>query len=106
MDKGQRLVDNGLTVGMGTAGENPVRRLMDKGLMVTLNGDDPAYFFGHKDRYGMEHGGYVISNYLVVARECALTADELVKLVLLPTMRCEINCVPGTVCTEAGVKCV
>lgn len=64
------------------SGENPVRTMMSKGLKVTLNGDDPAYFFGHEDKFGQTHGGYIESNYLATAKECALTADELVKLAL------------------------
>ena len=64
------------------AGENPVRQLLAAGLKVTLNGDDPAYFFGHTDRFGLVHGGYLGSNYLATARECALSADELVALAL------------------------
>ena len=42
-------------------GENPTRQLLTKGLKVTLNSDDPAYFFGHTDKYGKTHGGYVDS---------------------------------------------
>ena len=37
-------------------GENPTRQLLSKGLKVTLNSDDPAYFFGHTDKYGTTHG--------------------------------------------------
>tara|TARA_B100000459_G_scaffold123650_1_gene76226 strand:- start:127 stop:519 length:393 start_codon:yes stop_codon:yes gene_type:complete len=37
-------------------GENPTRQLLTKGLKVTLNSDDPAYFFGHTDKYGTTHG--------------------------------------------------
>ena len=47
---------------------------------MTLNSDDPAYFFGHTDKYGMVHGGYVESCYHATARECGLTADECVLL--------------------------
>ena len=36
-------------------GENPTRQLLTKGLKVTLNSDDPAYFFGHTDKYGTTH---------------------------------------------------
>ncbi len=64
-----------------------------------LNSDDPAYFFGHTDKYGTTHGacpcgnqefgshtlvfrtgGYVDSCYHATARECGLTADECVLL--------------------------
>ena len=89
-------------------GENPTRQLLTKGLKVTLNSDDPAYFFGHTDKYGTTHGssqcgnlslraidvldgvamwsdsiatgGYVDSCYHATARECGLTADECVLL--------------------------
>ena len=61
-------------------GENPTRQLLTKGLKVTLNSDDPAYFFGHTDKYGTTHGGYVDSCYRATARECGLTADECVLL--------------------------
>ena len=64
------------------AGENPVRQLLSAGLKVTLNGDDPAFFFGHVDKFGLAHGGYLGANYVATARECALSADELVQLAL------------------------
>ena len=47
---------------------------------VTINSDDPAYFFGHVDKFGEEHDGYVESCYYVTAKEVGLTADELVCL--------------------------
>ena len=50
------------------AGHN-VRRLMQLGLRVTINSDDPAYF-----------DGYVADNYLAVYRAFALTRDELATL--------------------------
>lgn len=62
------------------SGENPVRRLLHEGIVVTLNSDDPAYFFGHKDKFGEVHGGYLNANYVVAAKECALSADEVVNL--------------------------
>ena len=43
-------------------GENPTRQLLNKGLKVTLNSDDPAYFFGHTDKYGTTHGGRPCGN--------------------------------------------
>jgi len=64
------------------SGENPVRTMLSKGLKVTLNGDDPAYFFGHEDKFGRRHGGYIESNYFATARECSLSADELIKLAM------------------------
>jgi adenosine deaminase len=49
---------------------HPLRRMMDKGLMVTLNSDDPAYF-----------GGYVNDNYRAVSDALALGRDEIIAIV-------------------------
>jgi len=49
--------------------EHNLKDLLARGLMITLNSDDPAYF-----------GGYVGDNYTAVARELGLTRDEVVKL--------------------------
>ncbi len=46
-----------------------LKRLMARGLVVTINSDDPAYF-----------GGYVGDNYLAVARALGLSRDEIVQL--------------------------
>ena len=40
--------------------------MMDKGLIVTVNSDDPAYF-----------GGYVTDNYLAVSDALLLQQDEI-----------------------------
>jgi adenosine deaminase len=40
--------------------------MLDRGLVVTVNSDDPAYF-----------GGYVNDNYYAVRRALALTDHEL-----------------------------
>ena len=64
------------------AGENPVRQLMEAGLKISLNSDDPAYFFGHRDKFGEEHDGYADACYYVTAKEVGLSADELVVLSL------------------------
>ena len=45
---------------------HPLRQMMDKGLIVTVNSDDPAYF-----------GGYVNENYLAVSRALGLDATKL-----------------------------
>jgi adenine deaminase len=45
---------------------HPLRRMMDKGLLVTVNSDDPAYF-----------GGYVNENYRAVSRALELRRDEI-----------------------------
>ena len=45
---------------------HPLRQMMDKGLLVTVNSDDPAYF-----------GGYVNENYRAVSRALELRRDEI-----------------------------
>jgi len=49
---------------------HPLRRMMDKGLVVTVNSDDPAYF-----------GGYVNQNYHAVCDALKLGRDEIVTIV-------------------------
>ncbi len=49
---------------------HPLRRMMDKGLVVTVNSDDPAYF-----------GGYVNQNYLAVSDALGLGRDEIATIV-------------------------
>jgi adenosine deaminase len=44
--------------------------MMDKGLMVTINSDDPAYF-----------GGYVNQNFNAVGDALKLTREEIVAIV-------------------------
>lgn len=46
-----------------------LKRLLDAGVHVTVNSDDPAYF-----------GGYVLENYLAVQRALALTRAQLATL--------------------------
>jgi adenosine deaminase len=46
-----------------------LKRLLERGLCVTVNSDDPAYF-----------GGYVLENYLAVQRGLGLSRDELAVL--------------------------
>jgi adenosine deaminase len=48
---------------------HPLRRMMDKGLMVSVNSDDPAYF-----------GGYVNDNYRAVGSALSLTREEIIAL--------------------------
>jgi adenine deaminase len=55
--------------GVETLEDHPLRRMMDAGLLVTVNSDDPAYF-----------GGYVADNYLAVHRALDLGRDHLVTL--------------------------
>ncbi|MEX2280423.1 MAG: adenosine deaminase [Acidimicrobiia bacterium] len=49
--------------------DHPMRRLMDEGLVVTVNSDDPAYF-----------GGYVADNYRALVEGLEFGKDELVAL--------------------------
>jgi adenosine deaminase len=44
--------------------------MMDKGLLVTVNSDDPAYF-----------GGYVNQNYRAVSEALTLGRDEIAAIV-------------------------
>src|SRR5579863_4261949 len=46
-----------------------LKRLLERGLCVTVNSDDPAYF-----------GGYVLENYLAVQRGLGLSQDDLTVL--------------------------
>jgi adenosine deaminase len=48
---------------------SPVKKLLDAGVAVTINSDDPAYF-----------GGYIGANYRAIAAALALDADDLVRL--------------------------
>jgi len=48
---------------------HPLRRMMEAGLMVTVNSDDPAYF-----------GGYVVDNYMAVVDALGLTRDDVIQL--------------------------
>jgi adenosine deaminase len=49
--------------------QHPLRRMLEAGLMATVNSDDPAYF-----------GGYVNENYDAVQRALGLSREELVTL--------------------------
>lgn len=49
--------------------EHPLKRMLDAGLLATVNSDDPAYF-----------GGYVGDNYAQCTQALALTDAELVQL--------------------------
>ena len=48
---------------------HPLKRMLDLGLFVTVNSDDPAYF-----------GGYVNENYIAVAEALRLNHTELAQL--------------------------
>ena len=47
---------------VGALAEHPLKRLLDAGVAVTVNSDDPAYF-----------GGYLVDNYLAAAAALGLT---------------------------------
>jgi adenosine deaminase len=49
--------------------EHNLKRLLDAGLCVTVNSDDPAYF-----------GGYVLDNFLAVAKALSLGRAEIARL--------------------------
>jgi len=49
---------------------HPLRRLMDKGVLVTVNSDDPAYF-----------GGYVNQNYLAISAALGLGRGDIASVV-------------------------
>jgi adenosine deaminase len=48
---------------------HPLKKMMDKGIIVTVNSDDPAYF-----------GGYINENYLAVQRALNLSARNIYRL--------------------------
>ncbi len=48
---------------------HPVKTMLDAGLLVTINSDDPAYF-----------GGYVNENYLTITRALKLSAQDVITL--------------------------
>ncbi len=50
-------------------GAHNLKQLLDNGLIVTINSDDPAYF-----------GGYLNDNWRAVARALPVTAADLVRL--------------------------
>lgn len=50
--------------------DHPIKKMMDKALLVTVNSDDPAYF-----------GGYMNANYMAIATALQLSQDDIVKLV-------------------------
>jgi adenosine deaminase len=49
--------------------DHNLKRLLDRGLCVTINSDDPAYF-----------GGYLLENYLAAQRALDLSRDDIVHL--------------------------
>ncbi len=53
-----------------TIEDHNLKRLLDLGVKVTVNSDDPAYF-----------GGYILDNYMAVIKGLALTKSDVVQLV-------------------------
>lgn len=49
--------------------DHPLKKMMDMGLIVTVNSDDPAYF-----------GGYINENYLAVYKALNLSVNQIYKL--------------------------
>jgi adenine deaminase len=49
--------------------DHPAKKMMDKGMLVTLNSDDPAYF-----------GGYMNANFEATARALDLTKKDIAQL--------------------------
>jgi len=49
--------------------QHPLAKMLEKGMVVTVNSDDPAYF-----------GGYMNENYLAVATALSLTKEQIVQL--------------------------
>ena len=49
--------------------DHNLKRLLEAGVRVTVNSDDPAYF-----------GGYLLENYLAVQRALGLTRGEIMTL--------------------------
>jgi adenosine deaminase len=49
--------------------DHNLKRLLDRGLCITVNSDDPAYF-----------GGYVVDNYVAAQDALGLTRADLVTL--------------------------
>ena len=49
--------------------ELPLKRMIDKNILVTINSDDPSYF-----------GGYINQNYIETAEALNLTKDDILQL--------------------------
>jgi adenosine deaminase len=49
--------------------DHPLKKLLDAGLLVSVNSDDPAFF-----------GGYVNDNYIGVQKALGLTREDIIKL--------------------------
>lgn len=49
--------------------DHPLKKMLQKGLVATINSDDPAYF-----------GGYINENYIAVSDALSLTKDDIYQL--------------------------
>ena len=49
---------------------HPAKKMLDRGLLITLNSDDPAYF-----------GGYVNDNFYAIADALDLSSADIITLV-------------------------
>jgi adenosine deaminase len=56
---------------VGTLADHPLPVMLDQGLVVTINSDDPSYF-----------GGYIDANYAAIREQCAITSGQLETLAL------------------------
>ena len=54
-----------------TLAEHPLPAMLDEGLLVTVNSDDPPYF-----------GGYLDANYAAIREQCGVTPVQLETLAL------------------------
>ena len=66
-------------------GQCPLRRLIDAGVPISLNSDDPAYFASgavdeHCRSIDDSYDGYIAATYRWTAHACALTHDECVRI--------------------------
>ena len=48
---------------------HPAKKMLERGLLITLNSDDPAYF-----------GGYMTDNFMAIAEALDLSKAEIVQL--------------------------
>jgi adenosine deaminase len=49
--------------------DHPLKKMLQKGMIATINSDDPAYF-----------GGYINENYIAVADALSLTKENIYRL--------------------------
>jgi adenosine deaminase len=53
----------------GALEDHNLKRLMDEGVVVTINSDDPAYF-----------GGYIADNYIETQRALGLSRNDMIEI--------------------------